>query len=231
MRTLIWILITCLLVLWGYYATAIAPHASRRPVPVEAGPEELSAGSLNNRGVILVGRGQGADALAFFERAHQLRPDDVVIARNYAWQRAREQKRGWLRALGGGSLGAFLLTVWSVFVGTFRRIRDRFRLGRTRVRGEPWVRIDGKTKKAELNLHFTEPVGCLLRRHPLVIVWSSAQHGKHMKSRPEASAKGATLRVPLKGHRLNELRRYPGDWKAFLYLGKTPVGRAAARVG
>ena len=154
---------------------------------------------------------------------HELQPSEQLVwlgqpnALRYAWQK--------------GVYWFLFGLVWSVFAGTWRRIRDRFRLGRTHVRGEPWVRIDGKTKKAELNLHFTEPVGCLLRRHPLVIVWSSAQHGKHMKSRPEASAKGATLRVPLKGHRLNELRRYPGDWKAFLYLGKTPVGRAAARVG
>jgi hypothetical protein len=52
-----------------------------------------------------------------------------------------------------------------------------------------------------------------------------------MKSRPPAEAKGRKLRVELEGKRLERLRRFPGEWKGFLYLGKTQVGKAGARVG
>ena len=52
-----------------------------------------------------------------------------------------------------------------------------------------------------------------------------------MKSRPPVEAEGRCCTVKLDRDRLERLRRYPGDWKGFLYLGKTPVGETAARVG
>jgi hypothetical protein len=51
-----------------------------------------------------------------------------------------------------------------------------------------------------------------------------------MKSRPPVEAEGKALKVRLEGERLERLRRYPGEWKGFLYFGRTPVGEAAARV-
>ncbi|MGH7163173.1 MAG: hypothetical protein ACREID_06800, partial [Planctomycetota bacterium] len=80
-------------------------------------------------------------------------------------------------------------------------------------------------------LRFNEPVDRLLARHPLTVVWSSAAHGKHMKSRPPVEGKGAEWNVVLEGDRLERLRRCPGAWRGFLYLGRSPVGEAAARVG
>ena len=70
-----------------------------------------------------------------------------------------------------------------------------------------------------------------MRRHPLTIVWSSAGHGKHMKSQPPVKVDGDSATVELDEDRLDRLRRYPGDWNGFLYLGRTQVGRAAAKVG
>ena len=70
-----------------------------------------------------------------------------------------------------------------------------------------------------------------MRRHPLTIVWSCAGQGKHMKSRPPVRVEGRALKVRLDKDRIERLRRHPGDWKGFLYLGKTPVGETAARVG
>jgi hypothetical protein len=97
-----------------------------------------------------------------------------------------------------------------------------------RLRGDPWVRIARDAKDADLPLRFSEPVGRLLRRHPLTIVWSC--NGKHMKSRPPVHAKDASVTVHLDGERIGRLRLHPGDWRGFLYLGETPVGETAARV-
>ena len=51
-----------------------------------------------------------------------------------------------------------------------------------------------------------------------------------MKSRPPVRADGRAVTVKLDQDRLERLRRYPGDWKGFLYLGRTAVGETAARV-
>ncbi len=112
-----------------------------------------------------------------------------------------------------------------------RRIRDRVRLAGLKVSGDAWVSIPREAEEASIDLRFTAPVRSLLRRHPLQIVWSSAAQGKHMKSRPPVEAHGRKCRVQLNSDRVERLRRYPGMWKGFLYLGKTHVGEAAARVG
>ena len=70
-----------------------------------------------------------------------------------------------------------------------------------------------------------------MARHPLTIVWSSARHGKHMKSQPPVEADGRKAVVRLDGKRLERLRSFPGEWKGFLYLDGRPVGEATARVG
>jgi hypothetical protein len=108
---------------------------------------------------------------------------------------------------------------------------DGARLSRLRLRGDPWLRIRKRDTEADLSLRFSEPVSGLLKRHPLTIVWSSSSHGKHMKSRPPVRARGRKIEVELKGERLERLQRYPGSWQGFLYLGRSLVGKAAARVG
>ena len=71
----------------------------------------------------------------------------------------------------------------------------------------------------------------LLDRHPLTVVWSSARHGKHMKSRPPLELDGRKAVIRLDGERLERLQRYPGEWKGFFYLDGREVGEAVARVG
>jgi hypothetical protein len=100
-----------------------------------------------------------------------------------------------------------------------------------KLRGDPWVRIAPEDKKVELPLRFSEPLNGLIRRHPLTIVWSSARQGKHMRSQPPVAVHGKKCTVKLNEDRIDRLRRHPGDWRGFLYLGKTQVGETAARVG
>ncbi|MHC4548204.1 MAG: tetratricopeptide repeat protein [Planctomycetota bacterium] len=230
MRALSLILISALAGFWIYYAAEVAPAADAPPVKVKADGEELSAATLNNEGVRLDRQGRPADALAYLERAHAFRPRDPTIAANYARQQARVAKRGWHRVLAGSTLAVVLFVLTTSVWRFVRWTVDRARLARLRLRGDPWIRIDPGEKAAELPLRFSEPVGPLLSRHPLTIVWSSARHGKHMKSRPPVKTEGRACKVRLDRDRLTRLRRYPGDWKGFLYLGKTPVGETAARV-
>ncbi|MHC4136202.1 MAG: hypothetical protein ACYTDU_07280 [Planctomycetota bacterium] len=230
MRALNLILISALAGLWVYFAVEVAPQDTTPPVAVKADGEKLSAATLNNEGVRLDRQGSRGDALAYLERAHQFRPRDTVIARNVEHQRARVAKRGWARVLAGGTLFVILFVGATTILRFVRWVRDRARLARIRLRGDPWLRIEKREKSAEMPLRFTEPVGPLLRRHPLTIVWSSAKHGKHMKSRPPVRADGRAVTVKLDQDRLERLRRYPGDWKGFLYVGRTAVGETAARV-
>lgn len=230
MRALNLILISTLAGLWAWFAVEVAPQKSSRPVAVKADGEKLSAATLNNEGVRLDREGRRGDALAYLERAHQFRPRDEVVARNVELQRARVAKRGWSRVLGGGTLFVILFVGTTTLVRFVRWARDRARLARIRLRGDPWVRIEEREDTAEMPLRFSEPVGPLLRRHPLTVVWSSAKHGKHMKSRPPVRAEGRAATIRLDRDRLERLRRYPGDWKGFLYLGRTAVGETAARV-
>ncbi|MHC4971816.1 MAG: hypothetical protein ACYTG3_05755 [Planctomycetota bacterium] len=230
MRALNLILISTLGGLWVYFAVEVAPQDATPPVAVQADGEKLSAATLNNEGVRLDREGRRGDALAYLERAHQFRPRDAVIAGNVEHQRARVAKRGWARVLAGGTLFVILFVGATTFFRIVRWVRDRARLARIRLRGDPWLRIEKREKAAEMPLRFTEPVGPLLRRHPLTIVWSSAKHGKHMKSRPPVRADGRAVTVRLDHDRLERLRRHPGDWKGFLYLGRTAVGETAARV-
>ena len=231
MRAFNLILITGLIGLWGYFFVEISPRNSRRPVAVKTGGEELSAATLNNAGVSDDKRGMYGDAVAYFERAHDFRPRDEVIATNLGRAKARLAKRGWARALG---VTTVLAVLWFGFSSIFRAgrwMRDHARLSRVRLRGDPWVHIPRESSDAEIPLRFSAPVDGLVRRHPLTIVWSSASCGKHMKSRPPVKVDGREAVIKLDEERIERLRRYPGDWKGFLYLGKTPVGEAAARVG
>ncbi|HEX5137997.1 MAG TPA: hypothetical protein VFY93_13560 [Planctomycetota bacterium] len=226
MRALTLILVAGLLGLSGYYVVRVAPLGSARPVAVQPDGEESSAPTFNNRGVQLAREGRDADALAYFRRAHDFRPLDPVYTKNVARQQARMRKAAFERVLAaGGGIALLLVLAWGV-----RGARDHARLARVRLRGDPWFVIPREGDRAELPLRFSEPLGCLVRRHPLTIVWSSACHGKHMKSRPPVDMRGNALTVRLEGERLERLRRYPGEWKGFLYLGKTQVGEAAARV-
>jgi len=229
MRAFNMILLAALVGLWAWFLMAVAPRDTARPVAVEAAGEEMSAASLNNEAVSLDRQGRRADALLYLERAHDFRPHDAVIAANVERQRARVARAGWARALVlatvlGGAWLAFSV-VWS-FV---RYCADAARLHRLRVRGSPWIHVPRDGDRVALPLRFSEPVDGLLRRHPLTIVWSA--HGKHMKSQPPVEVRGAACQVHLDRDRLDRLRRYPGDWNGFLYVGKTPVGKAAARVG
>lgn len=228
MRSLSLILITGVVALWVYYGTNIAPLPDARPVAVAADGKTLSAGTLNNKGVELDRRGDRADALVYIERARDFRPHDKTIKTNLERQRARVKKIGWIRALVPASILTFLFFVFSLFWGAFSWVRDRARLGRVRLRGDPWMRVERDDKNVKLPLHFSVPIKRLLRRHPLTIVWS--RNGKHMKSQPPVETKGQAVTVKLNRDRLDRLRQYPGDWKGFLYLGKTHVGDTAARV-
>ena len=230
MRALNLILISALAGLWVYFAVEVAPKDATPPVAVRADGEKLSAATLNNEGVRLARQGRRGDALAYLERAHQFRPRDTVIAGNVERQRAGVAKRGWARVLAGGTLFVILFVGATTILRFVRWIRDRGRLARIRLRGDPWLRVEKRDSSAEMPLRFSEPVGPLLRRHPLTIVWSSAKHGKHMKSRPPVRADGRAVTVELDQDRLARLRRYPGDWKGFLYVGRTAVGETAARV-
>jgi len=230
MRALTLILVAAVLGLWGYYLSLVAPLDSAVPVAVAAQGDDLSAASLNNEGVRLARAGRDADALAYLKRARDFRPLDAVIARNAVRQEARVKKAGWARVL---ALGTLLATLDLLFAGLWhgvRGARDRARLSNLRLAGDPWFLIPREGDRADLSLRFSAPLDGLVRRHPLTIVWSSARHGKHMKSRPPAEAQGCALKVKLEGERLERLRRYPGEWKGFLYFGRTQVGEAAARV-
>jgi hypothetical protein len=231
MRALFLVLVSALAGLWGWYALDVAPQDRGRPVAVEATGEGPSAASLNNEGVRLLRRGRTADALLHFERAHEFRPLDATIAANLGRARARHAREAWRAALVPVSAAAGALLALAILWHLGRRAGDRVRLARLRLRGDPWLRVRPGDEQAELRLRFSEPLGSLVRRHPLTIVWSCAALGKHMKSRPPARAEGQDCVVRLDGERLERLRRHPGDWRAFLYLGRTEVGRAAARVG
>jgi len=230
LRVLTMILVPAVLGLWAYFLAAVRPLDSAAPVAVQADGDELSAATLNNEGVRLARAGRDGDALAYLTRARDFRPLDPVIARNAGRQEARVKKAGWARLLGlltaAAVLDLFLAGLWR----GVRGVRDRARLARVRVAGDPWFLIPREGDRAELALRFSEPLDGLVARHPLTIVWSSAVHGKHMKSKPPVAAQGRGITVRLEGDRLERLRRYPGDWKGFLYFGRTPVGEAAARV-
>ncbi len=230
LRVLTLILVPAVLGLWGYFFAAVAPLDSAAPVAVGAEGDDLSAATLNNEGVRLARDGREGDALEYLKRARDFRPLDPVIARNAERQEARVKKAGWARTLGLATAITFLELVLAGLWHGVRRIRDRARLAKIRLAGDPWFLIPREGDRAELALRFSEPLDGLVARHPLTIVWSSAAHGKHMKSKPPVAASGRGLTVKLEGERLERLRRYPGDWKGFLYFGRTPIGEAAARV-
>lgn len=230
LRVLTMILVPAVLGLWGYFLAAVAPLDSAPPVAVQAQGDELSAASLNNEGVRLARAGRNGDALEYLRRARDFRPLDPAIAGNAERQEARVKKAGWARTLGLATAITLLELVLAGLWHGVRRVRDRARLGKLRLAGDPWFLIPREGDRAELALRFSEPLDGLVARHPLTIVWSSAAHGKHMKSKPPVAACGRGLTVKLEGERLARLRRYPGDWKGFLYFGRTPIGEAAARV-
>ncbi len=230
LRVLTMILVPAVLGLWGYFLVAVAPLDSTPPAAVKPDGDELSAATLNNEGVRLARAGQEGDALEYLRRARDFRPLDPVIARNAERQEARVEKAGWARILGLGTVVAALELLFAAIWHGVRRVRDRARLAKLKLAGDSWFLIPREGDRAELALRFSEPLDGLVARHPLTIVWSSAVHGKHMKSRPPVAAQGKGLTVKLEGERLERLRRYPGDWKGFLYFGRTPIGEAAARV-
>ena len=227
------VLLTAVLALWAWFATQVASRDSRapRPIAVEEQVDGTTAEGLHNIGVALNRQGIPGDALAYFERAHSFRPLDPVYARSLARQEARLAKRAWIRFLVPVTLLTLLIVAVSFVRRAVGRHRDRRRLRRLRLRGRNSFRIRASDEHAELPLRFNHEVEGLLDRHPLTVVWSSARHGKHMKSRPPVESQGRNAVIRLDGERLNRLRRYPGEWKGFFYLDGRAVGEAVARVG
>ena len=227
------ILLTALIALWAWFALRVAPRASHAPSPivVEKQVDGVTAVGLHNTGVALNQQGRPADALAYFERAVSFRPLEPALAKSVALQRARLEKRAWIRVLVPASVLTILVLLIGGIRGGLRRHRDRLRLRRLRLRGERWFRIRSGDESAELPLRFNHDVAGLLDRHPLTVVWSSARHGKHMKSRPPVDLDGTKAVIRLDGERLQRLQRYPGEWKGFFYLDGREVGEAVARVG
>ncbi len=225
MRALTWVFVSGLIALWGWFALEVAPGDGRRPVALAVDGD--TAAELNNQGVALDRQGRPADALAYFERARDFRPLEPVFAANAERQRQRVEMRGWIRFLVPASAVALVLLV----LRGLRGLADRARLRGLHTRGESFVRILPGDERVELPLRFNAPVEGLLSRHPLTVVWSCAGQGKHMKSRPPVKARGDHATIRLDGERMKRLQRHPGDWRAFLYMGKTAVGEAAARVG
>jgi len=226
-------LLTALIALWVWFAVDVAPRESRapRPVPVAGKAQGTTAETLHNRGVDLNRRGRPGDALAYFERARDFRPLEPVYASSVARQRARLAKRAWLRVLVPATVAALLLVLLSAARSGARRRRERNDLRRLSLRGGNRYRIRPQDAVAELPLRFNREVGDLLERFPLTVVWSSARHGKHMKSRPPVEADGRSAVLKLDEERLGRLRQYPGEWKGFFYLDGREVGQAVARVG
>ena len=233
MRALSIILFTAVATLWIWFVVAVAPLDSRRPRPVQVIETEsgVTAASLHNRGVSLHRQGQHGDALLYFERAHSFRPLEATFEQSYARQQSYIAKRAWARVLIPLTLLAIVLMIVMGVRRTVLRRRDRRRLRGLRLRGDNWFRIRAKDKSVDMKLRFNHEVEGVIGRHPLTIVWSSARHGKHMKSQPPVETSGRHALVKLDGERLQRLRRFPGEWKGFLYLDGQSVGEATARVG
>jgi len=231
LRSIGWIILTALAALWIYFGTTVEAADRSHPVHVAERGEGLSASTINNEGVRLYRNRRYGDAVAHFERAHDFAPSKRVYIDNLERARNRRRYDAWENLLGPATGLSILLFVASTFAGVIGRRRRRRALKRLRLRGDPWIDVSPEDKQAELSLKFTEPVSNVVRDHPLTIVWSSSAHGKHMKSKPPVVVDGKKARVKLDGPRLERLRRYPGHWKGFLYLGKTQVGEAVARVG
>lgn len=232
MRALTWILVPGLIALWTYFGSEIDRPADR-PVRVaaDAAQGETDAGTLNNRGVTLFEQGDHADALAYFERAHQFRPDAQLIEKNYRGQLVRVRREAWERAL-------VLLTIVAVVLLFFghtwrgaRCVRDHRRLKRLRLHGGRRVHVGPDTKEEQLDLRFNESVDGLARRHPPSVVWTCSEQNQHMKSRRSVKVKDRDCTITLDRKKIKQLRRYPGHWRCIVRLGKTEVGEAAARVG
>jgi len=233
MRAFTIVLITAVAALWVWFAIAVGPQDARPPrrIITELPLQGISAVSLHNDGVALNESGKPGDALLYFERAHSFRPMDVALATSYKQQQAYVAKRAWARVLVPATLLVIAFLVIAVLRGLIVRRRDRRVLRRLRLRGGRWIRIRPNAEQAELKFRFNHDVRGVLARHPLTIVWSSARHGKHMKSQPPVEVDGRKAVVRLDGERLDRLRRFPGEWKGFLYLDGRPVGEATARVG
>jgi len=213
-------LLSSLALLWGHYLLFVAPPPA---APLASVGGEGLAARLNDDAA----RSRHAgDALALLEKAAELAPGHPAIAANLEAARARALDAAWRRILLPASalLGTLLLA------GAVRRRRDRRRLRAIRVLGEPHLAIGAAEERALFRLPLNRSPGRLVRRHPLTIVWSSAAHGRHMKSRPPARLRDGAIEVTLDRDRLARLRACPGAWRAFLYLGETRVGEATARV-
>ncbi len=231
MRSLVWITISALAALWGYFGVQIADRDFASPAYVAPDGVELSAPTLNNEGVSMFRLRRYGDAAAYFDRARAFAPTQTVYATNLLRAENRRHRDAWLRALVPGSAVAVLVFMALAVTRARRRGRRRRVLERLRVRNDAWIDVAPGVDEAELALRFNEPLEGVVRDHPLTIVWSSSRHGKHMKSKPPVEVDGTKARVLLNRERIARLRRYPGDWKGFLYLGKTQVGEAVARVG
>ena len=231
MRAITIIALSALTGLWGYYALEVERLDTTPPkmMPVET-TEVTNAASLNNTGVQLDRRGRHADALVYFERAYAFRSDDPVLAANYARQENRVMQKGWRGVLGATTAIVIVLLLAAAVWHGLRRVADRARLARLRLRGNRWMRIDRDDKDAELSMRFSHPVGGLARRHKPNVVWTCASQNQHMKSRRSVKVKGRECKVRLDNQRLKQLRKYPGEWRCILRLGDTEVGEAAARV-
>ncbi|MEE8106883.1 MAG: hypothetical protein V3T86_15220 [Planctomycetota bacterium] len=234
MRTIAFILLTALTALWLYFGVASEYRLSGPLVRVEGpamdGDAPTSAG-LNNEGVRLAGEGRAEDALVYLERARDFSPEHPVIRANVDKQETRVWKDAFEQVLVAGTVIMGVLFGGGTIFTAFRALAEKRRLKRLHLCAEPALTIRPGQTHANFTLPFNRPL-CrgLLRRNPLTIVWSCSGQGKHMKSRPPVKVSGQRLEVKLDRDRVERLRRYPGNWRGFLYLGNTPVGEAVARV-
>ena len=235
MRAIALFLLTVLLTLWAWFVVEVAPQDSRRsrPVPVDTGlaTDAPTAETLHNAGVEAEHGGRTGDATLYFQRAHQFRPLSSVYSVAYERSVARAQKRAWVRFLVPATALTILFLAFATLRSVVRRISDRRRVRKLQIRGDNWIRIRSDEETASFPLQFNRQLGRILKRHPLTVVWSSARHGKHMKSTPPVETQGRQATLRLDATRLERLRRYPGDWKGFFYLDGHEVGNATARVG
>jgi len=234
MRTIAFILITALTALWLYFGV-VSEHRANGPLvgiegPAMDGAAPTSSG-LNNEGVRLAAEGRAEDALVYLERARDFNPEHPVIRANIDKQETRIWKDAFQNVLIAGTVMVGVLFGGGAVFGAFRALAEKRRLNRLHLCAEPALTIRPGETHAKLTLPFNRAL-CrgLLRRNPLTIVWSCSGQGKHMKSRPPVKVSGKRIEVELDHERVERLRRYPGNWRGFLYLGNTPVGEAVARV-
>ena len=226
------------------HAVGVVPdrrRSARQPARAARSTAETAAAQLHNdrrassTGAGPVGRMRSCTSSA---RTAFARCRPRTLAASYRHQEARLAEARVASRARIPATGAFAILL-AALAG--RRARSAHavrgpaaRCGGCACRGDNWFRIRPEDETAQLPLRFNRDVGRPARPAiPLTVVWSSARHGKHMKSRPpvETRRQARGDPAPRQGAASRRLRRYPGDWKGFFYLDGREVGNATARVG